>query len=147
MSVKRSCFSLNVRGIRDLSKRKALFLFCMSQKREIYFFQETHSSFKDETFCRNQWGGNILFCHGTNHSAGVLILFDRNFSGSILQSFSSSEGRWIIVVILLGVPFRAVTRHHGEFSVMGIPSLQPFLKSYWLTPVQMTGQLSQSMQI
>ncbi len=24
---------------------------------------------------------------------------------------------------------------------------QPFLKSYWLTPVQMTGQLSRSMQI
>ncbi len=45
------------------------------------------------------------------------------------------------------VPFRAITRHHGEFSIMGIPSLQPFLKSYWLTPVQMTGQLSQSMQI
>ncbi len=42
---------------------------------------------------------------------------------------------------------RAGTRHHGEFSVMGTPSLQPFLKSYWLTPVQMTGQLSQSMQI
>ncbi len=45
------------------------------------------------------------------------------------------------------VPFRAVMRHHREFSVMGTPSLQPFLKSYWLTPVQMTGQLSQSMQI
>ncbi len=30
---------------------------------------------------------------------------------------------------------------------MGTPSLQPFLKTYWLTPVQMTGQLSQSMQI
>ncbi len=42
---------------------------------------------------------------------------------------------------------RAGTRHHREFSVMGTPSLQPFLKSYWLTPVQMTGQLSQSMQI
>ncbi len=42
---------------------------------------------------------------------------------------------------------RAGTRHHGEFSVMGTPSLQPFLKSYWLTPVQMTGQLSQSMQM
>ncbi len=30
---------------------------------------------------------------------------------------------------------------------MGTTSLQPFLKSYWLMPVQMTGQLSQSMQI
>ncbi len=45
------------------------------------------------------------------------------------------------------IPFRAFTRHHGEFSVMGTPSLQPFLKTYWLTPVQMTGQLSRSMQI
>ncbi len=31
---------------------------------------------------------------------------------------------------------RAGTRHHGEFSVMGTPSFQPFLKSYWLTPVK-----------
>ncbi len=31
---------------------------------------------------------------------------------------------------------KAGTRHHGEFSVMGTPSLQPFLKSYWLTPVK-----------
>ncbi len=30
---------------------------------------------------------------------------------------------------------RAGTRHHGEFSVMGTPPLQPFLKSYWLTAV------------
>ncbi len=34
------------------------------------------------------------------------------------------------------VPSRAFTRHHGEFSVMGTPSFQPFLKSYWLTPVK-----------
>ncbi len=33
------------------------------------------------------------------------------------------------------VPFQAVTRHHGDYSVMGTPSLQPFLKTYWLTPV------------
>ncbi len=31
---------------------------------------------------------------------------------------------------------RAGTRHHGEFSVMRTPSFQPFLKSYWLTPVK-----------
>ncbi len=33
------------------------------------------------------------------------------------------------------IPFQAVTRHHGDYSVMGTPSLQPFLKTYWLTPV------------
>ncbi len=30
---------------------------------------------------------------------------------------------------------KAGTRHHGDYSVMGTPSLQPFLKTYWLTPV------------
>lgn len=40
MADKLSCFSLNVRGIRDLSKRKALFLFCTSQKRDVYFFKK-----------------------------------------------------------------------------------------------------------
>ncbi len=34
-----------------------------------------------------------------------------------------------------------------KFSVMGTPSFKPFLKSYWLTPVQITSQLSWSMQI
>ncbi len=29
---------------------------------------------------------------------------------------------------------RVGTRHHGEFFVMGTPSLQHFLKSYWLMP-------------
>ncbi len=47
------------------------------------------------------------------------------------------------VTMVTSGSLRAGTRHHGEFSVMGTPSLQPFLKSYWLTPVQMTGQLSQ----
>ncbi len=42
---------------------------------------------------------------------------------------------------------RAGMRHHGEFSFMGTPSHPPFLLSYWLMPVQMTGQLSRSMQI
>ncbi len=44
-------------------------------------------------------------------------------------------------------PFELSRDITENFSVMGTPSLQPFLKTYWLTPVQMTGQLSRSMQI
>ncbi len=44
-------------------------------------------------------------------------------------------------------PFELSRDITENFSLMGTPSLQPFLKTYWLTPVQMTGQLSQSMQI
>ncbi len=42
------------------------------------------------------------------------------------------------------VSSQAFTRHHGEFSVMGTPSFRPFLKSYWLKPVQMIGQLCEA---
>ncbi len=45
----------------------------MSQKINNYFLQETHSSFKDKTFWRNQWGGNILFNFVMVLTAGVLI--------------------------------------------------------------------------
>ncbi len=42
---------------------------------------------------------------------------------------------WDNILEFILVPFQAVTRHHGDYSVMGTPSLQPFLKTYWLTPV------------
>ncbi len=94
-----SCFSLNVRGIRDITKRKALFLFCKAQKKDVYFLQETHSGQRDETFWRNQRGGKALFCHSSNHSGGIMTLFDCGFNGSIIESHFSSEGRWMLIVI------------------------------------------------
>lgn len=94
-----SCFSLNVRGIRDLTKRKALFLFCNSNRRDVYFLQETHSSVNDESFWSSQWGGKVLFSHGSTHSGGVMILFNYNFNGKILESHFSLEGRWIIAIV------------------------------------------------
>ncbi len=48
---------------------------------------------------------------------------------------------------VFGFPYRASRDITEKFSIMGTPSLQTFLKSYWLTPVKLTGQLSRSMQI
>ncbi len=42
---------------------------------------------------------------------------------------------------------RAGTRHHGEFSVMGTPSLPTFPEVLLAHASQMTGQLSRSMHI
>ncbi len=50
-----------------------------------------------------------------------------------IKQIHTVKFRCIIAFYL--VPFQAVTRHHGDYSVMGTPSLQPFLKTYWLTPV------------
>lgn len=74
-----SVFSINARGLRDLLKRKSLFLYCKGKgvlnKIIIhYFVQETHACKEDEKFWRSQWGNDIWFSHFSNRSAGVAIL-------------------------------------------------------------------------
>ncbi len=44
------------------------------------------------------------------------------------------------VTIVTSVPWEREWDITENFSVMGTPSLQPFLKTYWLTPIQITGQ-------
>ena len=60
--------SLNVRGLRSINKRKALFMWLTKQKADIVFLQETYSSIEDENFWNTQWNGKMLFSHGSHHS-------------------------------------------------------------------------------
>ena len=41
-----------------------------------YFLQETYSDVNDELIRQSEWGGKILFSHGTDHSKGVCIVLD-----------------------------------------------------------------------
>lgn len=61
--------SLNVRGIRDSTKRNQCY-----------------------------------FCHASQQSAGVAILLNQ-FKGNIIESLSSDEGRWIILIFKLDNTF------------------------------------------
>lgn len=93
-----SLFSLNVRGIRQSIKRKALFLFAKQLKPDFCFFQESHSTVNDIKFWRSQWGNDLWFSHGTERSAGVTTL--RNaFKGNILHSDSDSNGHFLCNII------------------------------------------------
>lgn len=53
--------SLNVRGLRDIDKRKALFLFVKQREAQIILFQETHSCDNDLKFWKSQWGDSAFF--------------------------------------------------------------------------------------
>ncbi len=68
-------------------------------------------------------------------SLRFLFLADRSGTRCGLLLLKRISFRVQRVVCSEMVPFQAVTRHHGDYSVMGTPSLQPFLKTYWLTPV------------
>uniref|UniRef100_A0A669F6B0 exodeoxyribonuclease III n=1 Tax=Oreochromis niloticus TaxID=8128 RepID=A0A669F6B0_ORENI len=97
-----SIFSLNVRGLRNNIKRKAIFLFCKEQPNtNCFLFQETHSSEDDHIFWRKQWGsGDIYLSHGTSHSAGVAIFLHR-FNGRVIDHKGDKEGHWLMVNIEL----------------------------------------------
>lgn len=88
--------SLNIRGLRNSTKRKANFLFCKEQRRiTIFFVQETHSV--DNNF--NKWGcGDIFLSHGTSHSAGVAILL-RQFDGKVIVHKNDIEGHRLMAIV------------------------------------------------
>lgn len=80
--------TLNTRGLKDNTKRKAVFLFCKGQKAQC----------KTEHFGRTNGGDNILLSHGSNESAGVTIFFN-NCPGKIIDSNTDTDGHWIVAVL------------------------------------------------
>ncbi len=92
-----SFFSVNVRGSKNEVKRKSLFLFLQNKGADFYFIQETHSSEVDVSHWRSQWGRNVWFSHGSNHSAGVAILQGK-VGGQIIKHDTDKDGRWIILL-------------------------------------------------
>uniref|UniRef100_A0A3B4WDT5 exodeoxyribonuclease III n=1 Tax=Seriola lalandi dorsalis TaxID=1841481 RepID=A0A3B4WDT5_SERLL len=93
-----SFVSINVRGLKNIVKRKAIFLFCKEQQANCFFLQETHSGLADETFWKQQWGDETFFSHGTSHSAGVMVLFSK-FPGKVIEHKSDTDGHWLILVV------------------------------------------------
>lgn len=55
-NVKCKIISLNVRGIRDQTKRRSIFTYLKDQKADFYFLQETYSDANDESMWQSEWG-------------------------------------------------------------------------------------------
>ena len=75
--------SLNVRGLREGTKRRQLFHWLKQYhkgKDSFVLLQETHSTCSDEYHWQNEWGSKIVFDHGTSNSAGVAILFPMRYN-------------------------------------------------------------------
>ena len=63
-------------GLRKVSKRGAMFSYLKMQKATSYCLQETYSSPEDDKVWSVEWGGKIIYSHGTTHSKGVCILLN-----------------------------------------------------------------------
>ena len=99
-STKCKIISLNVRGVRDQAKRRSIFTYLKDQKANFHFLQETYSD-ANELLWQSEWGGKILFSHGTHHSKGVCILFDPATKLNEEYNFSNKTGRIILITVYL----------------------------------------------
>ena len=86
--------SLNVRGIRDPTKRRGIFSYLKDQKVSFYFLQATYSESSDENVWRKEWGGEVFFSHGSTHSRGVCILVVK-----VDYSFTDNSGRIVLITL------------------------------------------------
>ena len=104
--------SLNVRGLRNRNKRRAIFSYLKAQKATIFCLQETYSSPEDEKVLSAEWGGNTLFLHGSSHSRGVCILLNPSNVTFRLQSVKQDlDGRFLIA---------KATMHDKSFFIVNI---------------------------
>ena len=98
MSQKLKLLSLNVRGVRNTNKRRAIFSYLKAQKSAIFCLKETYSLTEDEKVWSAEWGNNIFFSHGSSHSKGVCILLNPSSKSFYLRNVQvDSEGRFLIV--------------------------------------------------
>ena len=84
-------FSLNVRGLRTKLKRKSLFCFLKKNKYDIVCLQESHITENVADTWEKEWGGQLLYCAGTSHSLGQVILIRKGVQGKIDLVYKSDR--------------------------------------------------------
>ncbi|KAJ8034410.1 hypothetical protein HOLleu_21234 [Holothuria leucospilota] len=94
-----SFVTYNGRGLRQSKKRRRLFAFLHRNNYDVCLLQETHSCIQDEIYWKNEWGGTIIFCHGSKDSRGVCVLIKPSLAVSIHKECIHAYGRFIILDI------------------------------------------------
>ena len=80
------------------------FSYLKDQNCHFYLLQETFSEPKDEPAWKNEWGCDVFFSHGSNHSKGVCILVNPSVVVNVENSYKDIDGRIIAIdVICKGV--------------------------------------------
>ena len=92
--------SINVRGLGDPIKRRAIFNFYRARA-EIICVQETHSQQEQEVIWKAEWGGDILFSHGTSQSRGVCFLLPKGMLENVKSIERDDIGRMIKFELLV----------------------------------------------
>ena len=97
MAINLSCVTLNVRGLNNKRKRRQVFRWLHGRKFQIIFLQEVYSWRDMEKTWSAKRGGKIVFCHGTKHSCGTLVLFHPSLDDDVEYVEVDKRGREIVL--------------------------------------------------
>lgn len=97
MVINLKLMTLNVRGLNKEGKRRAIYRYVKSKNIDVCYLQETYSTKGVEQIWKNQWGGDIFYSHGTNHSKGAMILIRPGFNVEVKKMLSDCGGRFIFL--------------------------------------------------
>ncbi len=87
--------SLNVKGLQDSLKRRAVFNTIRDKRKDIYLLQEVHCGPEQGKMWKNEWGGRAWFSEFSRNSVGVAILVDNSCDIDIHDVQTDPEGRFI----------------------------------------------------
>ena len=97
MSESLKLLSVNVRGLTNFKKRRAIFTWCRKWNADFIFLQETHSTIEHETSWRHEWGAGIISTPGTSHARWVAVPFKRGVDCKMHSKLLDPQGRYIIL--------------------------------------------------
>ena len=91
-NVKLKILSLNVRGLRNIKKRRTLFNSFKSKDFDIICLQETYLTNKEINRIQNEWGSLVHLSESVGRSKGIVTLFNKRLRDyKISSSFSNSR--------------------------------------------------------
>ena len=88
--------SLNVRGLRDNTKRREMFTWLRAKDFSLNMLQEVHCIENANPVWSAEWGYQAIFSNYTSNKAGLCILFNNNFNFQIEKVFIDPRERFII---------------------------------------------------
>ena len=86
---------MNVRGLGNKEKRKAIFKYCR-KRAEVIFLQETHGDDNSILEWEKEWRGKTCFNNADSKSRGVAILVREGTQIEICNIHNDTSGRFII---------------------------------------------------
>ena len=89
--------TFNARGLSENSKRRLVMNWLRKYSNGIIFLQETHSVKVSEQLWRNDWKGQIEFCHGSSSARGVAILVPLSIDLTIKEVIRDNTGRFLLL--------------------------------------------------